>query len=414
MAPTYDPAPRLQPGLDDLAWNIAASLDGGVPILAILELPLRPGVDLWDAGSSAHRLLRKATEYIASIPATRVFSARIVGEDGKILLLVQLPNARAWQDLQRSAALELLHATLEANPSNRCVSLQLPDSFDAGGKIELLTIAHGPRAEFYSSSDRDAFVKVWSEFTTAVEAGSAADVIGSWLEADCMTSLFLDQPAGRRASILKAWDEQLVYFVGLVVHKSSTTSPGESDGLHAIVSQLSGLLGDRLSSRILDVKPWSSVSNDEYQSDGLSCPTTTEMVLKSAMRPIYRRESGISIFGYDSVFVDSYNAVQTGERQYPVPQGRYNPVGNMNQHSCPSVVKVEDEPLDTKFPVDVLWLQFRSGALFGTEDHPSEGRTRFKRIRKQIWQNEHCKDVKWARRIDNKDAVALIIGMHPH
>lgn len=48
MPPVQHADRKLTPALNNLAWDIHATLDGSEKIVAILELRLRPNIDVFD------------------------------------------------------------------------------------------------------------------------------------------------------------------------------------------------------------------------------------------------------------------------------------------------------------------------------------------------------------------------------
>lgn len=170
MADTIDYFPKLLPAHRLLAWNIPATLNDERPVLAILELNTRSGLNLLEPGTLSNNLLRKALEYCSSIPETRVHCGQILDVASSVIILVELPSARAWQDFQASAALDLLIATFESNPTCHCLIWEAPQSFQISGTVELLTVVLDNASDYSRVNRCGQFNKTWAEFTRDIAA----------------------------------------------------------------------------------------------------------------------------------------------------------------------------------------------------------------------------------------------------
>jgi len=170
MADIFDFTPKLLPAHRHLAWNISATLNDERPVLAIVELKIRSGLNLLEPGALSNNLLRKALEYCSSLPETRVHCGQIRDQASSVIILVELPSARAWQDFQASAALDPLIATFESNPTCHCLLWTTPQSFQISGTVELFTVHLGTATETLISNRRRQFNQAWAEFTRDIAA----------------------------------------------------------------------------------------------------------------------------------------------------------------------------------------------------------------------------------------------------
>ncbi|KAK4618183.1 hypothetical protein CLAFUW4_12133 [Fulvia fulva] len=225
-------SPKLVPGHRNLAWNIPATLTDERPVLAVVELVIRSGINLQEPGTPLNNLLRKFLEYCSSLPDARVHCGQIRDQTSSVSILVELPSASAWQDSQASAALDFLVATFESNPICNCLLWTTPQTVQISGTVELFTPQLGTAANDYASNEVKQFEQSWTAFSRAIAATGTCKAHGNWVEPYCMVNHFSNSPPGRRAALFTAYDAQRATFLGLLCGE-----PANRDDMQIVVSE---------------------------------------------------------------------------------------------------------------------------------------------------------------------------------
>lgn len=410
MAPIIDKQPKLLPAYRSLAWNIPADLSDDNPLLAVVELKPRNGIDILAPGTVYNDLLRKALEYCSSLSGIRIHCGQI-GDENSVVILVELPSARTWQDFNASATLELLFATFESNPVSHCLRVPLSQSLEISGNMELLSVHLGTASEVvnYPSHERSQFNQRWAEFSKTVSASGICNVYGQWVETYCMASPFSDYPPGRRAAVLAAWDAQPMTF--LIILSGISGDSTQRDHLQTIVSRFALDYEGLMSRRSVDIKPGLEQSHDTYTPYTTPAQSVYPLHLFDPVKPVFRRQNGMSLDGEDMLWRSLYihRKARTGDLP-PGPCGGYHPLGTINQYNYP---RYPDEKSKTDVSlrmVDMLCLTFRPGALDASDDQPGELSARFRRFRKDVAALDHCEALNWARKHVEANVVLLFIG----
>lgn len=406
MAPTFDPWPKLLPAYGNLAWNIPATFTDEKPLLAVVVLETRRGINLLEPGTPFNNLLRKALEYCSSLPETRINYGAIRDDPSSVILLVELPSAHAWQDFQASAVLDLLVATFECNPTCYCLLWSPPQSFDVSSGVELLTVQLDAATGASGSNRRRQFDQTWAAFSKAVTEIGDYHVHGNWVEAYCMANPFWDSPPGRRDEAFAAYDAQPATFLG-VTYGDCSNSDALKDAVSELVQQSEG----RVLRRTLDLKHYVALSQDLYAPHSSPGLLASPLLLFDPVKPAFRRNNGMSYSGEDMTWRSNYYAARKAKALgFPEPRGGFHPVALANQYTCPTYLDTGDVADAPSPMVDALCLTFRSGALDATDNQAEQLLERFRQFRQDVAALEHCEALHWARKHGEANVVVLFIG----
>lgn len=397
--------PKLLPALDNLAWNIPAILTNEEPVLAVLELKVRSGVNILELGTPSNNLLRKSLEYCSSLSEARVHCGHIRDQPSSVIILVELPSARAWQDFEASAALDLLVATFESNPTCNCLSWKAPGSFQISGTVELLTVHLGTAIEAFASNRSLQFDQAWAAYTSDIAATGNQSVYGNWFKPYCMAIPFSNSPS-RRAAVFAAFDAQPATFLGIVSGDSANNDASQM-AMTEVVQKFEG----SMRRRTLILEPWLEQPQDVYTMHTSPAPIASPMALFEPVKPVFRRHNGMSLSGEDMTWRSNYYAAREAKTPgFPEPRGGYYALGTINQYSCPTYLGSE-HVADASLPIiDTLSLAFRAGVLDASDDQAKQLLERFRQLRQDLRALDHCDAFHWARRHGDASVVVFLLG----
>lgn len=441
MLPTRDYHPKLLPAYQNLAWNIPAIFTDEIPLLAVMELKTRKGIDILEKGTLYNALFRKAMEYCSSLPGIKIhygrhrdgpvhkeetldeFTPAVRDGSKSIIILLELPSVSIWQDFNKTAFLDLLCPMFEGNPV--CWYLDWkwtpPENFQISSDVELLIVDVGT-ADGIRNPIRRQCREAWDKLSTSVRAAGKYDVHGDWIQHYCMAHPFSDNPPGRRAEVHEAWDEQRELFLGMLCHVSNGSEASDDD-IETLVSEfVQDDQGHVVTRRSLKLKLWQEDQiQDAYTSSTPLPQLASPLFLTEAFEPIFRRENGMGIsatlLGEDMTWRSKYHAPRPKVPGPTEPRGGYHPTGSINQYSCPlypdpGPMYPENQPTLDPEPriVDLLWLTFMPGTLVNPYNETEGPGSRFTRFRKDLHGLERCEALYWARKHEEQHVVVLFIG----
>lgn len=402
MVPTLDSPPKLLPAHRNLAWNIPATLNHERPVLAIMELKIRSGINLLEPGAPQNNLLRKALEYCSSLAEARVHCGQ-TRDQSSVIMLVELPSARAWQDLETSAALDLLVATFESNPVRNCLIWTTAQSFEISGTLELFTIHLGAGPEAFAYDRCRQFDRTWAAVAKDIAETGKQNAHGSWVEPYCLAYPFLHSPPGRAA-----FDAQPATFLGIICGDSA-----DSEASQIAITKAVQKFEGSVSRRVLVLEPGLDQSQDVYTTHTSRAPLASPLSLFEPVKPIFRRNNGMDLRGEDMTWRSNYYAARRAKTGgFPEPCGRYHPLGTINQYSCPNYPDHEHVSEDTSPMIDTLSLIFRAGVLDASSSQAERLSKRFwRQVRREMEElYYYCQAVYWARKHGDANVVVLLIG----
>jgi len=221
-----------------------------------------------------------------------------------------------------------------------------------------------------------------------------------------MVNSFFDTPPGRRAAIFAACDAQPATFLGIVCGEAANT-----DASHIAVTEVAQKFEGSVSRRILVLETGLEQSQDIYTTHTSPAPLASPLNLFEPVKPVFRRNNGMSLSGEDETWRHNYYAARrTKAGGFPEPRGGYHPLGTINQHSHPPYLS-DDHVVDPSLPmVDTLRFTFRAGVLDAPSNQAEEFSERFGRFRQGIEALDYCEAVQWTRRHEAANVVVLFIG----
>lgn len=153
--PSEDETKPLGPAIRDVIFHKCGAdddagrdLEGLGPVLSLLWLPLRAGVDLEDESGAPAALWQAALGYTGQLPGCeRILWGHCWGESGSapsVMLLTRWRSAAAWKTFQRSPGISIMDVTglIQGYPLNETLCLETAewDAHSANRIIEVSLI----------------------------------------------------------------------------------------------------------------------------------------------------------------------------------------------------------------------------------------------------------------------------------
>ncbi|OAA53573.1 CheY-like superfamily [Cordyceps fumosorosea ARSEF 2679] len=167
--------PPMGPAMDGVLWSRCQPSEMcDMPVLSILKLELRQGMDIQDATGALCKLWAAVLRYIRSMPGCVFLRWGVTRPDGNtIFCFIQWKSSAAWHEFQKSPGFQPMTAFLASNVWNRHVKLGAPAIAAATQWTRVVTIS------FDAFVDGDEKKEFHQEFCSRFDSTS---LCSGWLE----------------------------------------------------------------------------------------------------------------------------------------------------------------------------------------------------------------------------------------
>ncbi|KAK4141195.1 uncharacterized protein C8A04DRAFT_31294 [Dichotomopilus funicola] len=408
--------PRFGPAVDGVLWSRVPPEEDAdkTPqgrILSILELPLKPGVDMHnDSGSNPSRKLWDAAlRYISSIPGCCAVEWAQGLEDPPVTLLcmIQWDSTVAWRRFQHSLGFTPLIALLHSDVSNRCAKLDVsgtPRLADAevGTTIVDVVSVTFPTGDGWSPDGRLAFEESWNALVALVTNGpdGPRHSFAVWLESNAST--FFDPTPAESAASTKtatftaflAWDR---------THYGSHRVDSLCDSLRASLLASYGdgpSLSRRAAQLISQVQP----EDHDPRRQPAAPPNSLPDILEAGFPRRCSADLANLREHTAQELARSISDARARTRLFPAPQGFFISQGELYDGNMPVIPEWRSMrgPVHGYHLVDVVWMQLKG------RDSAIQGRRIYNQLDNEISALPGFVKTFLAHDVENKAKVAVL------
>ncbi|KAL6908637.1 hypothetical protein GGI43DRAFT_149888 [Trichoderma evansii] len=397
--------PRFGPAVDGVLWSrIYLDESSPIPILSVLELNLKPGIDILDNSKPPRKLWDSALHYISSISGFCAvkWGPTLDESPTTLLCMIHWDSTVAWRKFQYSLGFSALIGLFESDVSNRCAKLSLLDLswLDRAAIVDIVSVTFDAQ-DMSSPELRVAFKESWNAHVVSVtseyEGLRHSHIV--WLENNA--SMFFDPTPAEAAAATTlatftaflAWDGEQ-YDGSRIEHLCNSFQPSLSSfgGNEPAILRKTVQLRNQLQQKDHDPP-----RQPAMQAPGLDSILQADVSRHCSADLVNLREHA------RLALTRSISDARARIRLFPAPQGSFISQGELYEGNMPMTWGWQSRwgSIHGYHFVDVAWMYLKPNAV------RTRGPQIYGQLSDEIGTLKGFVKAFWARDVENKRKIAM-------